>query len=158
MTNFEKYKDDILELSKKTNRIAVANGKPMTCYNTKCSKCLFYRGDKLYCKSVEGLLEWLYEEYKEPAPKLTAKERAFCEIIGGGYRDIHPLITEKAHWLVRCNKSNTMILSSVKPCRNGGCWHIEGGECLSFSTDDFSFIKFEDEPWSIEDLLKLEVE
>lgn len=75
MTNFEKYKDEIMDISIKGRRVALVKRQPVDCHNISCTAC------DLYCEvpcDVERL-KWLYEEYKEPAPTLTSKERAFCE-------------------------------------------------------------------------------
>lgn len=154
MTNFEKYKDEILKLAKETSRIAIANRKPISCYNTKCNKCLFYVDDIGYCKNFEGFVEWLYEEYKEPAPQLTLAERYFCETF----------LEDDRLYLARDQYDNLYLYDVIKPpIKNvdSGYWALQDSEdtMLEIKKDFFSFIKWEDEKlWSISDLLKLEVE
>lgn len=81
MTNFEKWKDEILEITNHGTYIAVVNGKPVTCEMTNCNKC------ELGIQCNVHRFNWLYEEYKEPI-KLTKRERAFCEAFEypNGYR------------------------------------------------------------------------
>lgn len=145
MTNFEKYKDEILKISK-NGTIAVNKQKnmPVHCSTTPCSECIF-RSDT--CTSQ--LINWLYEEYQEPAPKLTKKERAFCEILGTDY------------YIVR-DKAGRLLITSLEPFTDGEKWMIMGPLFESFIKIDqnfFPFITWEPaKAWSIEDLLKLEVE
>lgn len=72
MTNFEKFKDKILELIDDdkffTNRVAVdlTTGKPEECGKLNCNNCLFYNN----CNE-RTLLRWLYAENKpnlKPCP------------------------------------------------------------------------------------------
>ena len=84
MTNFEFYKDKILDIVKNGNEIAVVNNKIVE------SKIVEYNNDEL-CSDKRGIkgvknasdcIKWLYEEYKEPiTPTITQKEKALLEII-----------------------------------------------------------------------------
>lgn len=64
MTNFEKYKDVILEISKNGDRVAVdrRTKKVQSCSDVTCWNCVFYNGDAS-CSAPSIL--WLYEEYQE---------------------------------------------------------------------------------------------
>lgn len=106
MTNFEKYKDEILDLSR--------------------------------CRNA--LIKWLYAKAK---PTLTAKERAFCEIVSEG--------------CIARDKDGELYAYLGTPIKEEVQWSAEY-DCLDLNNEYFSFITWEDEkPWSIEELLKLEV-
>ena len=68
MTNFEKYRTQILDLiaNNKASTPAIVNGKFAKCGDTNCSKCSLdkeeYHG--VYCGN--RMLLWLYEEYQDP--------------------------------------------------------------------------------------------
>lgn len=127
MTNFEKYKDEILDIIK-NGWIKVTKDGKMTVCSSKCEDCAFYYNNVGGCRNA--FIKWLYAETK---PTLTAKERAFCEIIQGGY------ITRE---------------------KDGKLFYWYGiSICIEIESFNFPFITWEDEkPWSIEELLKLEVE
>ena len=142
MTNFEYYKDTILEMCNIGADLTVKNGELTRCTNTFCHDCDFHKNDSC----TASLIKWLYEEHIEQQ-KLTKKERQFCELIETGYicRDNHCGL-----WWFK-----------YRPNKNGSkCW--DNGcamNCISNLPCKFSFIQWEDEePWSVEELLKLEVE
>lgn len=141
MTNFEKYKDEILQM--------VENGKEFLGFN---GEKIIHCGGKRYCHTCifnnasgncdGSFIKWLYEE---AAPKLTAKERAFCEIVGDGY------IVRDCDGILTCY--------FCRPKKRSADWHSENPNYRCLAQSYFKFIKWEDEkPWSIADLLKLEVE
>lgn len=149
MTNFEKYKDEILKIAE-GNIVALVKGEIKACDDVLCENCDF---DDCDGSCVAGLIKWLYEEYKELAPKLTAKERAFCEMFEGASlryghvaRDECGILAFYMHEPFKDSEANT--------------WEDCCDErCLVLKREMFSFVKWEDEkPWSIADLLKLEVE
>ena len=64
MTNFEKYKDELIKLS--VSNIGAINkntNEPAICSQINCSDCLFYNGQGI-CK--DKMKNWLDTEYKEP--------------------------------------------------------------------------------------------
>lgn len=65
MTNFEKYRGEILEISKNGDRVAIdkCTKKVQSCSEVTCWNCVFYNGDA-FC--TVPLMLWLYEEYQEP--------------------------------------------------------------------------------------------
>ena len=151
VTNFEFYKDEIINMISVPNcaasSLAVVNGEPKRCGNTNCLTCEFTDG---HGRAFEGCTfkrkAWLYAEHIEK-PKLTKKERQFCELVETG-------------WIARgCDgclfhfvKKGEKLESAWK-----GCSDI----CIDkrFPGCEFSFITWDDEePWSVEELLKLEVE
>lgn len=141
MTNFEYWKDRILEIIRSDSLFGLFNGEVVDCHNLPCDDC----GFSGYC--TRKRFEWLYSEYID-RPKLTKKERAFCELVETG-------------WLAR-DKDGSLYFYDDKPYKEDGFWRIKKHYVYInpfIFPFEFSFIKFEDkEPWSVEDLLKLEVE
>ena len=104
---------------------------------SECKDCLFARN----C-DVERT-RWLLNEAK---PTLTPKEHAFCEIVGEGY--------------IARDEDGILFHSQInKPHRETGIWGIGSGNYVVLRNSDFKFIAWDDEePWAVEDLLKMEVE
>ena len=79
MTNFEFYKDKILDIVKNGNEFALVNNEIIECKDNEsyCDECSFKGAN---CAS--DCIKWLYEEYKEPVtPTISQKEKALLEII-----------------------------------------------------------------------------
>lgn len=132
MTNFEKYKDEILRFtSHSIGDIALVNGELTDCTMTPCDDCQFFCS-KHQCPTP--FINWLYEEYKEPAPNLTAKERAFCEAIAFPHDK----------YIGRTPVGNLFI-------------GMKDTTLISLDNTWFKFIKSDSE-WDVVDLLELEVE
>lgn len=137
MTNFEKYKDEILPLAKNNRGFAFRMNKITACKLTGCENCIFTGS------CIANRIKWLYEEYQEPAPKLTAEEYAFCKIATNGY--------------IARNERGSLYIYSEKPVQNISGWRALNWKELN--RDYFQFITWESgKAWSINDLLKLEVE
>lgn len=142
MTNFEKYKDEILEISR-TQAIAINKRRnaPEKCSNSVCSECLLHEGT--YCNQ-RAIFQWLYSEYQEPAPKLAKAEKGFCEILDDGY--------------IARDKNGDLYLYNNPPYVTETDWR-ECGHCTKLCSNFFPFITWESgKAWSMEELLKLEVE
>lgn len=141
MTNFEKYKDEILEISR-TQAIAINKRRnaPEKCSYSVCSECLLHEGT--YCNQ-RAIFQWLYSEYQESAPKLTAEEYAFCKIATNGY--------------IARNERGSLHIYSEKPVQNISGWRTLNWKELN--RDYFQFITWESgKAWGINELLELEVE
>lgn len=141
MTNFEKYKDEILGISR-TQAIAINKRRnaPEKCSYSVCSECLLHEGT--YCNQ-KAIFQWLYSEYQEPAPKLTAEEYAFCKIATNGY--------------IARNERGSLHIYSEKPVQNISGWRALNWKELN--RDYFQFITWESgKAWGINELLELEVE
>ena len=142
-TNFEFYKDTILEIIGNRMEIATVNNRPVPCEETNCDACGFRNG----CGECD-IVQWLYAEHVEH-PKLTKRERAFCEAVQTG-------------WIARdCDV--VLCYFDSKPNLQTGVWSSEGGCYVNLEVfglqHSFMFISdLAANPWSVEDLLKLEVE
>ena len=150
VTNYEYFKDEIIDLIGRGDRLAVVHGKPKNCSHVRCAYCDLCPGNGNSCKTYRK--KWLEAEHIEK-PKLTKKERQFCELVETG-------------WIAR-DESGVLYYSINKPVKVkvGGRW-LEGMKYIdiydifaSVLNHSFSFITWDDaEPWSVEELLKLEVE
>lgn len=144
MTNFERYKDDIIRVCTNTEEFpAVLSDKVDDCEKYKCADCLLFEKPTNNCSI--GFILWLYEEYIEPI-KLTHKQLAILKILETG-------------WLARDDVSNHLYWYSDKPKRVN--YHFENARaksmCVRGIFDEFDFITFKDEPFSVEEMLKWEV-
>lgn len=147
MTNFEFYRDEILEITKTGEGIALKCGKLIRCNGCACDECEFSRKSP-YPDCNSAVFEWLYAEHIE-APKLTKRERAFCELVGTG-------------WIAR-DYDMELCYFKCEPILLKGVWSSQDGGHVSFKElnleNSFMFIRDTDaDCWSVEDLLKLEVE
>lgn len=145
MTNFEFWKDtlaEIVETGGAGANVAIVNDKPVRCSEIHdCKKC-----DRCGKCNEATLIKWLMEKHIEK-PKLTKKERMFCELVETG-------------WIAR-DKDNKIWLHFNNPTKRADEWYGVGYSMYHVfkGVTPFSFIKWEDEePWAVEDLLKLEVE
>lgn len=131
MTNFERYKTNIADICDTGDDIAIVNGVPVGC-NTlyDCTECDF---DGINETCNYQLLKWATSEYKEPAPKLTRREREFIECF----------IFPEAKRIARITNSKLTLSAD--------------GIDMIIRTNMFPFIK-PGETWTFEDLLGLEVE
>ena len=148
MNKFEKYFDKLKNIK---GNIAIVNDKPVECaidesWITDCSKCRRNQSNGECSNKI--LIEWLAEEYIEKS-KLTKNEQKLCQVLKNG-------------WLAR-DRFNGIYFHTVKPTtKHSNEWIALGAVLkindLMFEDVKFDFIKYEDkEPWSVEDLLKLEV-
>ena len=149
MTNGEYNKDKILEMCDTDVRIAIGkDGEIQSCKEIGCRKCVLF-DSSLSCQNTR--IKWLYEERKEDLPKLTKQEHGFCVAVGEGY--------------IARDKNKKLFYYHRKPIKYDKGWSVvdlfrRWYEVKVVSPHlKFDFIKWEDEePWSVEDLLKLEVE
>ena len=147
MTNFEKYKDEIFEILSKEKNIAIKRGKIVPCKTTACAECGFNNNSSPFIDCQKGLLRWLYTE---EAPTLTNRERAFCEYVQTGY--------------IARDSEGLLYHIDKRPVKGEEIWENPSIDTeiicfLNITYADFDFIKWEDEePWTVEDLLKLRAE
>ena len=149
MTNFEYYKEEILNIINENEDFGLLNNKPTPCVHIGCEECDLDQG-----RCSKDVFKWLYAEHKEQ-PKLTKKERQFCELVETG-------------WITR-DRDGKLGFRTLKPSKGISYWNVDDHEHPDYIympiyhkpifECNFSFITWDDaEPWSIEDLLKLEVE
>lgn len=146
MTNFEFYKKEIKAIG--FNFGIARSGKLLKCSSFPCVDCAFCCNE---CS--EHKFKWLCEEREEnkEQPKLTKNERKLCEILQEGY------IAKESNGVMAFYKDKPQKIREMY-------WGVLGSYSNTisdymFADCDFSFITWEDEePWKVEDLLKLEVE
>lgn len=148
MKNWEKYEKQIKENG--LAHIAVTkNGKMKMC-NKECDDCIFNDNENTHCS--DSFLDWLYEE---ATPWLTRQERDICEAFDKTFYFLSDLYIAR-------NKNNELYIYCPKPIKYTTEWDNDDDlSCceIGIRRELFQFITWEDEkPWSIADLLKLEVE
>ena len=136
MKNKEKYYEEVLkEFVEGTScsfkrKYVLKKGE---CRAIECSQCR------------EKTIQWLNAEYKEPI-RLRKNEKVILESL-----------SKKWKWIARDSNYNLDVYSD-KPHKDEVCWYDVGGADFYFFKHLFQFIKWEDEePYSIEELLKCEV-
>lgn len=156
MKNREKFAKEILDLACRSVNIAVTKGnKIVYCSNTPCESCMFDDCGKHIGRSKEcadRFYEWSESEYVEK-PTITSKEKAFLD-----------LLLAKWKYIARSESKSLCVFDSL-PIKGENGWYIENISMCDYCyisqklfDNMFNFIKWEDEePWSIEDLKKLEV-
>ena len=153
MKNREKFAKEILDIACKGDTIAVTeDNKVVCCMDINCEQCLFHKGDDYggYCDDTERI-RWVESEYVEK-PKITSREKNLLDSI-----------LPSCKYIAR-DINNYLYIYYNKPRRNymNESWITDNTNYFYVSRDMygnmFDFIKWEDEePWSIEDLKKLEV-
>ena len=155
MTNYEFYKEEIEMRYRNEQSFALTKqGCIVTCSFIDCKGCMFscdnnnHETRGLHCGDRKMI--WAVQEHVEK-PKLTKQERKFCELLEG--EDI---------WFARQRNMTMPTIFIHKPYKTVTCWHgdtIQSCELRKYCNARFEFIKWEDEePWSVTELLKLEVE
>lgn len=141
MTNFEYWKDRILEIVKSDVGLALNNGNPTECHHISCENCNF-RSKTQICNIKR--FEWFYSEHEEK-PKLTKRERKLCEALETGW--------------IAADKDGAVYWHGNFPVKAITVYNGSPSMYLSGAGFQFDFIDFEDEePWMVENLLQLEVE
>lgn len=152
MKNREKFTKEILDIACKGDTIAVTeDNKVACCCDINCHKCLFYKTDDYgsYCDDEEPM-KWSESEYVEK-PTITSREKNFLGSILSNFK-----------YIAR-DSNDALCIYYNKPKRNSmDNWITDDDNCYYVLRDMygsmFNFIKWEnEEPWSIEDLKKLEV-
>lgn len=144
MKNYEKFAEEIIEaITGNGSYLALTKGKLALCDETPCGECDF---DKREDHCGPCAKSWLLSEYEEK-PKLTQREWHLCKAL-------------KAGWIAR-DSTDVLFIYRTKPTKGNSMW-VNGGrpvEIHKFMPGIFKFIQWQDaKPWSVEDLLALEVE
>lgn len=143
MTNREKFAEEILDIACSRDRIAVSSEtrEPTRCSEFHCGDCMFYKA----C-TEEAVKDWANAEYIEQ-PKISKKDRDFLEYISNTFK-----------YVIR-DRDGNMYVYEYKPKKGEAFWR-RGGNTIGLSVFDVKLpmVRWSDEePWSIEDLKKLEV-
>lgn len=150
--NWEHYFDDLMRIWTTYAAVDAKTGRVTTCKLIKCENCLFKSmmsdGDEKDC--IDFTEEWLvspYKPIKKRRPKLTKEEYGFLKALKGGY-------------IARDKDGDLWLFGLAEPFKLDEIWRPqEDDNIVELDDEKFEFIKWEDEePWSIEELLKLEVE
>lgn len=153
MTNFEYYKDEIKRIAEAGNTIAVRDGKILACPAVRCNDCKFKNTNDSFIPCGSRMLLWLYEEHKETL-KLTAKEYSYLSFLEKGY-----MVRSKGVFgediRVYCDKPNADITFAD---RSISWYGNELKALINANVGLFDFIKIDDEPYSIEEMLTWEHE
>ena len=153
MKNREKFAKEILDIACNGRSIAVTKeNKIVYCSNISCESCMFDSCGKHIGRSQacsDRLREWAESEYVEKKPTITSREKNFLDAL-----------LSNCCYIAR-DKDNSLYVYYDKPIRGNKLW-ISDYACNELLKDMygsmFDFIKWEDEePWSVEDLKKLEV-
>ena len=147
MKNREKFVKEILDIACKGNHFGVTKaGEIISCPQTDCAKCLF--NDDIDCDI--SLEQWSESEYVEKNT-ITSREKKFLDVL-----------LPKWKYIAR-DSNNSLFIYPIKPIRFGTCWMVKNDynvyKIAKYVYGNmFNVIRWEDEePWSIEDLKKLEV-
>lgn len=146
MKNREKFAKEILDIACKGGTIAVTkDNEVVNCDDITCEKCLFnINYDECNCHSID-IKRWAESEYVE-TPVITSKEKKFLDLLLPNYK-----------YIAR-DKNGFLLAYTEKPIKILETWGIANCALINMFDIKFDFIKREDEePWSVEDLKKLEV-
>lgn len=144
MKNKEKFAKEIIDIACNGRDVAVckSTGKPIDCVDIVCSKCSLAVGS---CTELRK--EWAESEYIEK-PVISKRDREFLEHINCNYK-----------YIARDMRGGLCVFLG-EPRKMNDCW-VSTGEMrngLKIFNIDFPMIEWgKPEPWSIEDLKKLEV-
>lgn len=150
MINGDFYARETKKINDEGHRIAIVNGKPEKCDSTQCQRC--YRKYNIglddNCSEIR-LIEWYNSEYIPPKPKLTKYEKAVLSLLEKGF--------------IARDANRSLYFYEDIPSRMRDEWCSNGGTCKRIGVDitekaKFKFIKWKDEPISIEEMLTWEVE
>lgn len=152
MTNFEKYKDEILKVLKTTNKPAITkDNKIVPCFGTPCDECILYLK---YKGCSAGWEQWANAEYVEPKV-FTEKEKAIIKSC------------ENIKYVARDSDGNLYFYTSKPEFYSiGGFWSCadsflsaNGAMARVLTNEPFDAIKSEDkEPTSREEILGIKEE
>lgn len=148
MTNREKYAEQILDIACNGESIALdVKGNINSCDNIGCDECIFNRNYDPNCE--ERVKQWANSEYIEKS-KISEKDRRFLDYLPISFK-----------YIIRDSRGDLYAYES-KPYKSiyGWCDFPNNAKRNSMNYKvSFPMVKWSDtEPWSIEDLKKLEVE
>lgn len=151
MKNREKFAKEIIDIACKGLEFAVTKSSKITsCSQISCKKCIFEspKDSEKSCRTKR--YEWSGSEFVEQ-PTITSIEKNFLD-----------MLLPKWNYIAR-DSNTSLYIYPIKPTRLGERWMLKNDYYFyqiakNVYGNMFDFIKWEDEePWSIEDLKKLEV-
>ncbi len=147
MIKGEFYKDKLEYIDEMKTSVAIKNDKPEPCNVRECSECIRNTGE-IDCSDL-AFVKWYNSEYMPPKPKLTKYEKAVLSLLEKGF--------------MARDANRSLYFYEDIPSRMRDEWCSNGGVCKRISVDitekaKFQFIKWQDEPISIEEMLTWEVE
>ena len=79
MTNFERYRDEILKIVESSAycQVAIKDGKPVLCEETVCAGCELDKEDRSGC--VLNFMKWGYEDDDADCSPDASKPKGGCE-------------------------------------------------------------------------------
>ena len=138
------YRDGKLRFVGENGILLDSIGNPMHTLNSYDERLLSNNGCKMF--DIVAVYE-LKEVWKREEPTITEDEKVILSNISGKYE-----------WIAR-DESGVLYIYHDKPKKEEFMW-VDGFEnrCLNLFNHLFGMVKWEDdEPWRIEDLLKLDV-
>lgn len=155
MTNFEHYKDEIKKIADTGRLVALHDGMIVACGSIHCDDCEFKDplASMFSSDCNKYMLQWFCKEHKE-TPKLTAKEYDYLSFLEEGYmvrskgifgEDIRVYFDKPNPGITFADRSISWYGSVLKALINA-------------NVGLFDFVKVDDEPYSIEEMLTWEHE
>lgn len=152
MKNKEKYARDIMEIacSGKCFGMDKNTSEIVPCSCIRCRDCVFNcesdGAEDIDCNETRR--EWAESEYVKK-PVISKSDRAFLDYLKEEYK------------FIARDRECKLFVCETQPIRREKYWYLSNGHCLGLNrclrNIDFPMVEWEDEPWKIEDLKKLEV-
>lgn len=151
MKNKEKYVKEIVDIVCEDVSFGVdkRTGSPASCRELHCGKCLLNEMNPRACYNSRK--EWADSEYVERLV-ISKRDKAFLEYLREEYK------------FIARDENGELFIYETQPKKVNACWNSVGlisERYLYVNRNfnvDFPMIKWSDEePWTIEDLKKLEV-
>lgn len=152
MKNREKFAKEILDITCKSEKFSVIKSGEITfCDCFKCDMCKFNdsTGEKS-CRTKR--YEWSESEYVEK-PTITSREKNFLDALLSSCKYIARDINNDLYIYHNKPRRNSMNMNEYWITDDSNCFYVS----RDMYGDMFNFIKWEGEPWCIDDLKKLEV-
>lgn len=152
MKNREKFAKEILDITCKSEKFSVIKSGEITfCDCFKYDMCKFNdsTGEKS-CRTKR--YEWSESEYVEK-PTITSREKNFLDALLSSCKYIARDINNDLYIYYNKPRRNSMNMNEYWITDDSNCFYVS----RDMYGDMFNFIKWEGEPWCIDDLKKLEV-
>ena len=152
MKNREKFAKEIIDIACKGDSFSVTKSSEITfCDRFKCDMCKFNdsTGEKS-CRTKR--YEWSESEYVEK-PTITSREKNFLDALLSSCKYIARDINNDLYIYYNKPRRNSMNMNEYWITDDSNCFYVS----RDMYGDMFNFIKWEGEPWCIDDLKKLEV-